>query len=493
MAITFEQIPIDIFVPGQYAEISNTRASRGVVGIPSVGLIFAQRLATGSAPALVPVEMPSADDAEAAGLFGQGSMGHRMVRAWKRNNRWTELWVIPLDDLSAGVKATGAYTFGGTITSAGTLSLMIAGTRVRVAVATTDTGSTVAAAVANAINVQADLPVTAAVDGTDTAQVNVTARHKGECGNAIDLRHSYYDGEQLPPGLTVTITAMAGGTGNPDLAPAIAKMGDVWYSDIVTAYTDIPNLNALAAELEDRFSGTRQKDGFAYAAVAGTHGAISAYGSARNARTIAVAESAKRPIPPEERAAMYAAQCAFALKQHPARPMQTLPLIGDLPPAPADRFDDTERDLLLHHGISTSIVDAGGNVLIERVVTAYQRNAYGITDRSYLDIMTMRQIAVARYHFRAWYAQTYPRALLAEDGNDFGAGQEICTPGSARGTGVAAYVELIRGAICQDMPTFKADSLWEIDQSDHNRMNALLAVTFTGALIVFAAKLQFRS
>lgn len=493
MAITFEQIPIDIFVPGQYVEVSNTQAIRGVVGIPSVVLMFGQRLSTGAAPALTPVQLPSADDAEAAGLFGLGSQLHRMVRAFKRNNRWTELWAIPLDDLPAGVKAIGSYTFGGSVSAAGTLSLLVAGTRVRVGVAITDAAAYVATAVANAINAQTDLPVTAAVDGTDTAKVKLTARHTGECGNDIDLRYNYYDGEQLPAGLTVTVTAMTGGTGNPDLATAIAKMADVWYSDIVTPYTDTANLDALAVELEDRFSGTRQMDGFAYAAKAGTHGAISSFGTGRNDKTIATAESSKRPICPPERAAMIAAQCAFALKQHPGRPMQTLPLVGDLPPAPADRFDMTERDLLLHAGISTSLVDAGGTVRIERVVTGYRLNAYGITDRSYLDVMTMRQIAVTRYHFRAWYAQAYPRALLAEDGNDFGGGQEICTPGSARGIGVAAYAELIEAAICQDMPTFKADSLWEIDQSDRNRLNALLAVTFTGALIVFAAKLQFRS
>ena len=47
-----------------------------------------------------------------------------------------------------------------------------------------------------------DLPVTAAVDQGENTQVNITACHKGAFANDIDIRHSYYDGEGLPDGLT---------------------------------------------------------------------------------------------------------------------------------------------------------------------------------------------------------------------------------------------------------------------------------------------------
>ena len=75
--------------------------------------------------------------------------------------------------------------------------------------------------------------MTAAVDGREPKQVDVTARHKGENGNDIDIRVNYYAGEMTPPGLTCAITAMTGGSGNPDTTTAIAAMGDTWWTDVV--------------------------------------------------------------------------------------------------------------------------------------------------------------------------------------------------------------------------------------------------------------------
>ncbi len=44
-----------------------------------------------------------------------------------------------------------------------------------------------------------------------------------------------------------------------------------------------------------------------------------------------------------------------------------------------------ERNLLLHDGIATHMVDAGDNVCIEREITMYRVNQYGDADVSYLD------------------------------------------------------------------------------------------------------------
>ena len=67
-------------------------------------------------------------------------------------------------------------------------------------VAAAATAATIATNVAAAITATKNLPVTAAVDGTDTAKVNITAKWKGLTGNSIDLRYNYNAGEQLPPG-----------------------------------------------------------------------------------------------------------------------------------------------------------------------------------------------------------------------------------------------------------------------------------------------------
>ncbi len=61
-------------------------------------------------------------------------------------------------------------------------------------------------------------------------------------------------------------------------------------------------------------------------------------------------------------AASYGATAAYHLAIDPARPLQTLVLTGILPPARNVRWDMPERNLLLHDGIATHMVDAGDNV-----------------------------------------------------------------------------------------------------------------------------------
>ncbi|MCV5580120.1 phage tail protein, partial [Escherichia coli] len=79
----------------------------------------------------------------------------------------------------------------------------------------------------------------------DGTTVELTARNAGETGNTIDIRPNYLGssgGESTPDGLTLTITAMSGGEGAPDLADALASLGDRTFDFIVLAYSDTTSL-----------------------------------------------------------------------------------------------------------------------------------------------------------------------------------------------------------------------------------------------------------
>lgn len=56
-----------------------------------------------------------------------------------------------------------------------------------------------------------------------------------------------------------------------------------------------------------------------------------------------------------------------------------------------------ERNLLLHDGIATHNVDAGGNVCIEREITMYRVNQYGDADTSYLNVQSPATLGRIRY------------------------------------------------------------------------------------------------
>ncbi|MDH4319873.1 MAG: phage tail sheath subtilisin-like domain-containing protein [Desulfobulbaceae bacterium] len=489
MPISFDSIPSQLRVPLAYVEFNNERAVSGTPGIMHKILVIGQRLAAGEQAAEVPFRVNSPGHAEAAA--GRGSMFSHMINALKLNNRFTETWGILLDDDVAGVAAAGNILFGGAVTAAGTLNLYIAGNRVRVAIAAAQTLSSIATAVVAAINADTSLPVTAAVNGGVPEQVDITARWKGETGNGIDLRVNYYQDEKTPTGLTTTVTAMTGGTGNPDIADAVAVLGDEWWNHIVMPYTDSANLTALETELTDRWGPTRQIDGIAYAAYRGTQAATQTFGDGRNSLLVTCMGTGISPTPPYVWAAAVAAEAAHSLAIDPARPLQTLVLDGVLPPAIEDRWTMEERNLLLYDGIATHTVDSGGRVLIERLITMYQENAYGVADPSYLDVNTPATLSYLRYSTRARITQKFPRHKLADDGTNYGAGQKIVTPKVIRNELIALFKEWELAGLVENIDQYKADLVVERDVNDRNRVNVLAPPDLVNQFRVFAEQMQF--
>ena len=485
MTISFNQIPIAIRTPGQYIEFDNTRAVQGLPQQQHKILVMGQRLTAGTVAQGVPKRILSASQAEE--YFGRGSMLAAMLAALKAANTYTECWAVALDDNGAGVAASGTLAFSGSPTESGTLNLYVAGKRVQTAIVSGNTATQVATAVAAAINADTSLPVTAASLAGD---VTVTARHKGECGNSIDLRVNYYQGEKTPKGLVLAITAMASGTGNPDASTAITAIGDEQYQTIITPWTDASNLADVEGLLSSRFGPMVQKEGHAFAAASGTHSALSTLGDSRNSPHLTIMGAGKSPTAPWVVAAVTGAVDAY--EPDPARPRQTLELPGVLPPAEADRYTRDERNLHLFDGISTFIVDAGGRVLIERLITTYKTNAFGVEDISYLDVETMRTIAYLRYTVRARIALKYPRHKLANDGTQYGPGQAIVTPKVIKAELLALFRQWEDAGLAENFEQFKRDLVVERNGSDPNRLDAVIPPDVINQFRVFAGQVQFR-
>lgn len=485
MTISFNQIPISIRTPGQYIEFDNTRAVQGLPLQQHKILVIGQRLSTGSVAAGVPTRILSGSQAEEN--FGRGSMLAEMLKALKAANTYTECWAVALDDDGAGVDATGTITFTGAPTESGTLNVYIGGTRVRIAVASGAAVATIASALAAAVNADTSLPVTAAAA---LGVVTLTARNAGEVANSIDVRLNYYFGEKTPKGLGVAIVAMSGGSGNPDVATAITAIGDEQYQTIILPYTDASNLSDIETMLSDRFGPMVQKEGHAFVAASGTHSALGTLGDSRNSPHLTIMGAGKSPTPPYIWAAVVGA--VDAAEPDPARPRQTLKLTGILPPAEADRYTRDERNLHLFDGVSTFLVDAGGNVLIERLITTYKTNAFGVEDISYLDIETMRTIAYLRYTVRARIALKYPRHKLANDGTMFGPGQAIVTPLIIKAELLALFRQWEEAGLAENFDQFKRDLIVERNGSDPNRVDAIIPPDVVNQFRVFAGQVQFR-
>jgi phage tail sheath gpL-like len=490
MGFSFNQVPVDIRVPGQYLEIDPSEAYRGLTGIPTKLLVIGQKLTAGTKAPLVPTLITSVDDGN--NHFGMGSMLANMIAKVRGANNFLEVWAIAQIDLVSGTAAAGSVTFSGTPTEAGVLNLYIGGKRVRMNVATTDTNAALATKLVAAITAVTDIGVTAAVDGVNTAKVNITFRHKGECGNFIDIRANYYSDEKTPAGMTVTIVAMSGGAGNPDVTDVFTAIGDEWYTDMVMPYTDSANIVAMETELADRFGPLAMIDGHSYIGYSDTHGNLVTKGQARNSPHITSGGLEACPTPPWEVASVLATQCSFYGKQDPARPFQTLPMPGIMPPAVGDRFTLQERDILLRNGISTFTVDSGGVLRIERPITNYRENVAGADDPSYLDLNTLKTLTYLRYDLRTYVALRYPRHKLADDGTNFARGQAVVTPRVIKTAIVNRFKQWESEGLVENVDQFKADLIVERDASDPNRVNALVPPDLVNQLRVFAGLVQFR-
>jgi len=478
-------IPNTIRTPGTYVGFSNQRAGQDLSVWQTRILILGQALGTGTAPNLVPQLISS--EAQGIVLFGRGSMLAAMIAALIDNNSSTELWAMSAADNGAGVAATFTATVTAAPTGAGTLALYIGGVQVQVAVTAAETVTAVATAIAAAINADADLPVTAA---SAVGVVTLTCRWKGLTGNDIDLRTNYYASDVMPAGLAITFAAGVAGAGNPVIAPVVAALGDTQYQFIANPWTDGASLAAIQTELVNRWGPLEQIEGFAFSSAKGSQGTLATLGESLNTQLISISECVG-PATTWERAAREVGVIALYGAQDPARPFQTLPLAGDLPGNPGERFTRAQRDVLLHDGISTHTVDSGGNVLLERPITTYQTNAQNLPDASYLDVNTVLTLAYLRYDLRAMISSKYARYKLADDGIAIAPGQAIVTPKVLKAEIVARALAWETAGLVENVDEFKQLIIVERSNSDPSRINAMIPPDIVSGLRVFAGQINF--
>lgn len=492
MSISFNSISPTQRVPGVVVEVDSSQAQQGPALLPYRALIIGQRTAAG-AWAAGTVQRASNVDQVIAGA-GRGSMVHRQYLAWSAENKSTEVWIGVLEDNAAGVAATSTITVTGPATADGTIALYLGGERITIGVSSGDAAADIAAAIVAEIAANLDLPVTAAVGGSGSEHiVTVTFRHKGTEGNSYDVRDSFNDGEELPAGVGLAITAMAAGATNPVLTTLIAAMANLWFHVWTHPYTDATSLSAIEAELADRFGPERSMDGVAITSASGSFSTLSTLGSGRNSpHSVIVAQSGSSTLtPPMEFAAGVAALVAKYGAADPARPFQTLAMAHAVAPAEAAQWSTDERNLLLFDGIATTKRAAGGVVQLERMITTYQTSPAGADDTAYLDVTTMLTLMYLRYSFRTRMQTKYPRHKLANDGTRLGSGQAVITPVLAKGEALAWFREMEELGLVEDFDQFKRDLVC-VRNADPNRLDFQLPCNLINGMQIVAAQIQFR-
>jgi len=486
--ITFLTIPVDWRVPGAYIEIDHTRAVRGLSQMTHRMLILGQRLTTGTVAAGVLTKVTRKEDG--VNYFGRGSMLAQQIEAAMKVNPYTECYALALDDLVAGNAAAGSILFAGTPTESGTLNLYIGGRRLQVGITASQTPTQIATNVAAAITADVDGAVTAT---SNVGTVTITSRHKGVEGNDIDIRLNYYQGEYTPKGMTATITAMTGGTGNPDVTAAITAMSTLSAYTILMGWTDPANVALMETELQSRWGGMDMRTGHVFGHKNGSYSTLSSYGSARNSPHSTFTGLNKSPTLPWVISAQFGAIVEFSGANDPAVPFRTLSLPDVMAPKESDRFMDTERNLLLRDGISTIVFDQSGAAFIEQVITTYQQNSFGVDDVSLLKLNTKWTADYMRFAFRAGVQRDYPRHKLANDDvlDKIQSGQAIATPKLIRNSLIGTAQQMVKVGLLEDLDQFIGELIVVRSDTDKNRVNAILPPNVVNQFDVFAAAVQF--
>ncbi len=492
MAISYNHVPENLRLRGFWPEIDPSRA--GTFTNNRRMLVMGHKLAAGSVADNVLTRGGSADYARP--LVGRASMLERMIIKLRENNGFDDVWFVSVPEVT-GTAASGSIQVTAGATAAGVIYIYVAGQRVAVPVASSDTANDIATKIDVAITAALDLPVTSSVS-TDT--VTLTAKWKGVTGNDIDIRINYLGtlgAEALPAGVALTITPMASGTGVPDLTAAFAALGDEEFETIVTPWTDAAALNAVDDEWDQegddgRWGWQRQLYGHVWSAAEDTYGGLTTLGQSRNGPSQSTWGYHDSPTPSWERAAAIAGAAHRPLMNDPARPIGTIPIRGVLAAPEGSRFSKAEKNALLFDGITVADEMPDGSLQIQQAITHYQVNEYLIDDNSQLKVNTRYTYAYVVRRLKFHLLQRFPRHKIVNDGTRVGPGQAATSPSGIKAEIAAVYRQLENIAILENAQAALAATIVERHESNADRVNILFTPDFVNQLDVMAVKVQYR-
>lgn len=469
------------------AEFAAVQAS-ALVPLVNPPIVLAQKTSAGTATAGV-VQLVATEE-QAVDLFGAGSVAHHMCAAFLANAPGHELRCIAYGDESGATAASKTIVASGTATEAGTIYLRVAGRLVEVAVAVGDDSTDVAAAIEAALDAAVDeLPVTA---GVSSSTVTVTAKCKGTVGNQITLSLNALGpegGEVLPAGVGVALggALLTGGATNTAPATWVTALGAEAYDVLVLQDTDSSLLDAIDAELVDRWDFDRALDGVAFAGKMDSAADLATFGAGRLSRylsTIGAPESVGFLTPAYELAAAYAGRAAASLAADPAAPLQGLALRGVW--ARFTPFTDTEQNTLARSGIATLTSDRASTTITYEAVTS-------ATSAKAEDVQIPFSNSRFRRRMKNQVVLEFPRFKLADDDQPISGGQLITTPSMIKAVIAGEYRRMVKEGLMQNADDFVSSLVVERNADYSDRVDVYCSPDLIDQLRVLAMRIGERA
>ena len=271
---------------------------------------------------------------------------------------------------------------------------------------------------------------------------------------------------------------------------------DVWgliedfaFNWLVYPGDKLAQIQAIEAELEQRYNVKRQIGARCFYARSGAAADIVSFGKSRNSPHMSL-------LPLQKGAdkvkwlARWAAALTKLLANDPSTSLNQTKITGL---SGSDVFTFSERNNFLNSGISTWISDRSGAVYAERVITNYTETPEGVTDSSYLDIQVPETLDAIRRTINSETRKRYANAKLLSDGTPVEPGQIVVTPAGFRAFLLSLYerIFIAQKLWCQDSDTYKASLVVQINADDKNRLDYEHQPLLVGRFDIAAGKMYF--
>ncbi|MAO55657.1 MAG: hypothetical protein CMM61_08165 [Rhodospirillaceae bacterium] len=462
-----DQVSLNVFSPGIYMAIDSSLSKTGLPIFMQRTVMFGQMGTDAQATAGQVVQIVTENDAKAA--FGVDSMLHGMVKVFRKRNPYQTLLVVPLAENVAGNAAAGGITIAGAATKPMTQYFYI-GSNIpyQLGVSSGEAAADVAGRLVTLVNNDPAAKVVATNDGAD---VTLTCKWKGETGNDIFIATRYHDDDTSTPGLTFAVTAMTGGTGNPDITDGLDALDDLTqYQGFVNPFTDTVNRGILRSELDDRWGPLRAVDGRVFSCVrTGVATLVSHAATANDQNYIPIDIGEDAASPSWEAAAAFAAAVMYYGAIDPGRPFQTLELVDIAGARSGKRRLGAENETLLAGGVSTTVVGDDGKVRIHRAVTSYTENELGAEDEAYKSLNTVMLMSYYRRSVINRFQLRFPRHKLKLTGGS--QSSFVMSPETGIAEFLAHYKTMVDNDLMDDFDGYKADILAAKNENKRGRLD----------------------
>lgn len=353
-------------------------------------------------------------NSDGADYFGDGFPIDLAVRAARKANPRCQITAVAVDEEGGSTAAAVTVTFANNANADCACTITVGMRRVVFAVHNGDTPTVIATAARDAINADVTLGFTAA---RTNGVLTITWKTKGTSGNTVPVSATFSVKTTLVA-TTITLGAveLAGGATDPEIDNALAACASQRFHLIVALFTDDTNGGHLKDYLKDKGGG---EIGFGQLGIQVINSILS------DATGLADALNAPRNMvyaikgcPAHFGEIAGAVAGVMASETDPARPYNTLELVGITAPAVENRWIDSEQETLLTSGCAPLVVGPGDTVRIQRAVSTYTKNASNITDRSLLDVTTLQCLDAVRDDLTLMFTTRYGRSTWAEDDDE---------------------------------------------------------------------------